>query len=577
LGFTIQSPSAAPPRSLFYGVSYRDANCFLFLRHLFEILVVTASDKKTAVIAGAGPAGLTAALELLRRSNVTPIVIEAESQVGGISKTINYRGNRMDLGGHRFFSKSDWVMRWWQEILPVAAGQAAADDSVRISYQRQYATFKPEAFGQQNTDAVMLVRRRLSRIFYRRRFYDYPLTLNGATLRNLGLAEALRIGLSYGRAQLIRKTPETTLKDFLVNRFGDRLYRTFFKGYTEKVWGVPCEDISSEWGAQRIKGLSVAKAVAHAVAAPFRNSRDLHQKSTETSLIEQFLYPKFGPGQMWEAVARRVCERGGQVRLQQRIVGIHREDRRITSVELRDAATGSTQRLSCDYLISTMPVRDLVTSLQPEDSQIQRVADGLPYRDFVTAGLLLKRMNSTNHQKSDNGNGMPPDNWIYVQEPNVRMGRIQIFNNWSPAMVADPCNIWLGLEYFCREGDDLWSMDKGHFTDLAANELEGMGLIDRRDVIDGTLVRVPKAYPAYFGHYAEFDKIRTYLDTFPNLFPVGRNGMHRYNNQDHSMLAANAAVTAIVSGGAKSNIWNINIDNAYHEASETHTSNPGSH
>jgi protoporphyrinogen oxidase len=468
-------------------------------------------------------------------------------------------------------------MQWWQEILPVAAGQVAADDSVRINYQRQSATFKPEGLGQQDADAVMLVRRRLSRIFYRRRFYDYPLTLNATTLSNLGLAEALRIGLSYGRAKLTRKAPETTLKDFLVNRFGDRLYRTFFKEYTEKVWGVPCEDISAEWGAQRIKGLSVAKAVAHAVASPFRNSRDLRQKGTETSLIEQFLYPKFGPGQMWEEVARRVCEGGGQVRLQQRIVGIHREGRKITGVQVKDGVTGSAQRLPCDYLISTMPVRDLVTSLQPEDTHIRRVADGLPYRDFVTVGLLLRRMNAFNRRRSDNGNGMPPDNWIYVQEPDVRMGRIQVFNNWSPAMVADPHTIWLGLEYFCREGDDLWSMDKGQFTDLAATELERMGLIDRRDVIDGTVVRVPKAYPAYFGVYAEFDKIRAYLDAFPNLFPVGRNGMHRYNNQDHSMLAANAAVTAIVSGGSKSDIWSINVDNEYHEEMDSHPVNTVPH
>lgn len=535
------------------------------------------SDKKTAVIVGAGPAGLTAALELLRRSRVMPIVIEAEAQVGGISKTINYRGNLMDLGGHRFFSKSDWVMRWWQEILPVAAGQATSE-SVQIRYQQQSAAFKPEAVSHQNSDAVMLVRRRLSRIFYRRRFYDYPLTLNATTLRNLGLTEAMRIGLSYGRSQLHRKTPEITLKDFLVNRFGERLYRTFFKEYTEKVWGVPCEDISAEWGAQRIKGLSVAKAITHAMAAPFRNSRDLGQKGTETSLIEQFLYPKFGPGQMWEEVARRVCERGGQVRLQQRIVGIHREGRRITGVETRNLVTGSTQRLACDYLISTMPVRDLVTRLQPEDTQIQRLADALPYRDFVTVGLLLRRMNSTHTKKGNvRGNGMPPDNWIYIQEPDVRMGRIQVFNNWSPAMVADPRTIWLGLEYFCREGDDLWSMDKAKFTDLAANELASMGLIDRSDVIDGTLARVPKAYPAYFGVYAEFHKIRAYLDAFPNLFPIGRNGMHRYNNQDHSMLAANAAVTAILSGSGKSDIWSVNVDHEYHEDMETQSTDPVPH
>ncbi|MDB6085636.1 MAG: UDP-galactopyranose mutase [Gammaproteobacteria bacterium] len=230
--------------------------------------------KKVAVIAGAGPAGLTAALELLRRSDVTPIVFEADAQVGGISKTINYRGNRMDLGGHRFFSKSDWVMRWWQDILPIADGQAGSAGALRINYQGESRDLVPETLGSPSSDAVMLVRQRLSRIFYRRRFFDYPLTLNASTIKNLGLVEALQIGLSYGQAQLKSRSPEVTLEDFFVNRFGNRLYRTFFKDYTEKVWGVPCEEISAEWGAQRIKGLSVTKAVAHSIASPFRNSAD---------------------------------------------------------------------------------------------------------------------------------------------------------------------------------------------------------------------------------------------------------------------------------------------------------------
>ena len=273
----------------------------------------TDNPQKIAVIAGAGPAGLTTALELLRRSDITPIVFEADTQVGGISKTINYRGNRMDLGGHRFFSKSDWVMRWWQEILPVAEGQSQQSSALRIHYQGKAQDFKPEFPGDTNSDAVMLVRQRLSRIFYQHRFFDYPLTLNASTLKNLGLIEALQIGLSYGQAQVNSRSPEVTLEDFFINRFGNRLYRTFFKDYTEKVWGVPCQEISAEWGAQRIKGLSVAKAIGHALAKPFRSSADAAQKQTETSLIERFLYPKFGPGQMWEEVASRVSERGGHI------------------------------------------------------------------------------------------------------------------------------------------------------------------------------------------------------------------------------------------------------------------------
>jgi protoporphyrinogen oxidase len=527
----------------------------------------TNRSGKSAVIVGAGPAGLTAAFELLRRSDITPVIFEYDSQVGGISKTVEYRGNRMDLGGHRFFSKSDWVMRWWQEILPIAAGQADFGANLRMTYQGQSHEIVPEPLASGSSDAVMLVRQRLSRIFYRRRFFDYPLKLNANTLRNMGLIETLRIGLSYGRSQLIKRSPERSLEDFFVNRFGHRLYRTFFKDYTEKVWGVPCEEIAAEWGAQRIKGLSITKAVAHALTSSFRSSLDTSQKQTETSLIERFLYPKFGPGQMWEEVARQVGRRGCAIHLRHRIVGIERNAEAITAVTVRDEANGTTRRVPADYLISTMPVRDLTAMLQPDEADVIRVADRLPYRDFMTVGLLLKKMKtSVGNGVTATKNGMPPDNWIYIQEPDVKIGRLQVFNNWSPALVADPDTIWLGLEYFCTEGDELWSMDNARFIDFAAAELEKIGLIDRRDVMDGTLVRVPKAYPAYFGEYSRFAQVRSYLERFSNLYPVGRNGMHRYNNQDHSMLAANGVVTAILNGGrGKSEIWNVNAEEEYHE------------
>jgi protoporphyrinogen oxidase len=517
-----------------------------------------SSDKpqKTAVIAGAGPAGLTAALELLRRTDITPFVIEADGQVGGISKTINYRGNRMDLGGHRFFSKSDWVMRWWQEILPVAEGETQPTGALRVHYQGRSHELTPERVAPASSDAVMLVRQRLSRIFYRRHFFDYPLTLNASTVRNLGIIEAIRIGLSYGRAQLKSRSPEKSLEDFLINRFGTRLYRTFFKDYTEKVWGVSCTDISAEWGAQRIKGLSVAKAIAHALTSPFRNSSDAAQKGTETSLIERFLYPKFGPGQMWEEVARRVTTLGGSIHLRQRVVAVEHAAGKIVSVDLFDEATGAARRMACDYLLSTMPVKDLVAMLKPEDSRIAQIAANLPYRSFMTAGLLLRSMR---------GRPTPSDNWVYIQEPDVRIGRLQIFNNWSPALVADPSTVWLGLEYFCDQGGDLWAMEDEEFLDFAGGELEKIGLIDRKDVIGGTVVRVPRAYPAYFGAYRQFGDLRNYLDQFSNLYPIGRNGMHRYNNQDHSMLAANAAVNAIAKWAPKEAIWNVNAEESYHE------------
>lgn len=520
--------------------------------------------KKIAAIVGAGPAGLTGAFELLRRTEVRPIVFESDKQVGGISKTIQYRGNRMDLGGHRFFSKSDWVMNWWQSILPLRQGPLVQEGPVRLQYQGDERYLSPSPGTEPDDGKVMLIRSRLSRIFYRRRFFDYPLKFNATTLGNLGPSYTAAIGTSYLKACFLPRLPELTLEDFLVNRFGDKLYRTFFKDYTEKVWGVPCSEISAEWGAQRIKGLSIGKAIRHALLKPFKATEDTAQKNTETSLIERFLYPRLGPGQMWEETTARITKMGGEIHLQHKVIGVHREGTQIVSIEVRDEVSGETRRIPCDYVISTMPIKELSALLKPEDSEVIRIAEALPYRDFMSVGLLLKRMSLNEGQRSENG--MPPDNWIYVQEPDVKLGRLQVFNNWSPALVADPTTIWLGLEYFCAEGDALWNMSDGSLMDFASRELAKIGLIDMRDVLDGTVIRVRKAYPAYFGAYNDIHLVRRYLDTVPNLFPVGRNGMHRYNNQDHSMLAAKAAVDCIASGSAdKSAMWAVNVEDEYHE------------
>jgi protoporphyrinogen oxidase len=519
---------------------------------------------RTIAIAGAGPAGLTAAFELQRELPGTRVeIFDLDTQVGGISKTVNYRGNRMDLGGHRFFSKSDWVMDWWQKILPVEAGASGA---IGLAYQQQSRSFEPQSNGNGNGDRVMLVRPRLSRIFYRRKFFDYPVKLNANTLRNLGLGRAVGIGMSYMYACAFPRKPEKSLEDFFINRFGDQLYRTFFKDYTEKVWGVSCQEIDAEWGAQRVKGLSITKALLHAVSSFARSGGGIGQKNVETSLIEQFLYPKFGPGQMWETVAEIVERQGGHIHLRHKVVGLQRRGTTVTSVQVRDLATGQERTVQCDALISTLPLAELVKLLQPEDAAMAKAASGLPYRDFMTAGLVVRKMESTHAHGASAFAKLPPDNWIYIQEPDVRIGRLQIFNNWSPALVADPNTVSLGLEYFCNEGDDLWSMADGRFLEFAAGELEKIGLIKRENVLDGTIVRVPKAYPAYFGEYREIGKIRKYLEPFANLFPVGRNGMHRYNNQDHSMLAARAAVECIVKGSAdKRGIWDINSEDDYHE------------
>ncbi len=525
---------------------------------------------KTAVIIGAGPAGLTAALELLRRSGkdvppaIQPIVLEASDSVGGISRTIRYKGNRMDIGGHRFFSKSDRVMQWWLDLMPIAdegAGHAV------ISYQnrhRSLQTLHARSSPDANPDLVMLVRPRRSRIYFLRRFFDYPITLTPDTLRKLGLARTARVGASYLATRLRQRRPERSLEDFLINRFGRQLYLTFFKSYTEKVWGVRCDQISAEWGAQRIKGLSLTSAVGHFLKRSLstRSRADLAQKHTETSLIEQFLYPKHGPGQLWEHVTDLIRQQGGEVLTGWRVDRIHTDGvDRVTSVEAVHNS-GDRRTFPADYCFSTMPVTELVASLdQRPPANVQQVVDGLMYRDFITVGLLLDRLRVTEPD------GSPlQDTWIYVQEPDVLLGRLQIFNNWSPYMVADPGRVWIGLEYFCYQTDPLWRMSDEEIQQFAIAEIAKIGLAHAEDVLDGHVVRVPKTYPAYFGTYDRFDEVRTWLDRFENLFLVGRNGMHKYNNQDHSMLTAMTAVDNILAGITdKAPLWEINTEQDYHE------------
>lgn len=507
------------------------------------------------VIIGAGPAGLTAALELLRRSDIKPIVLEALEEVGGISRTINYKGNRMDIGGHRFFSKSDWVMDWWREVLPVVTRPDTKGPDDLVGY------VPPE-------ERVMLVRPRLSRIYFLRKFFDYPISLSGQTMRNLGPLRLLRIGLAYMIAGIFPRKPEKNLEDFFINRFGGELYRTFFKDYTEKVWGVPCEKISPAWGAQRIKGLSVTQALLHAAKKilPQRQA-GVAQKNVQTSLIERFLYPKYGPGQMWQVVAEMVRERGGEVRHGLAVRKLRLAGGRVAAVEVENLKTGATETVACDWLISTMPVKDLVLGMEPPAPEnVRRVAGGLMYRDFITIGVLVKKLRASRYTTPGSSTNLVPDTWIYIQEPDVKIGRLQLFNNWSPALVKDPDTVWLGLEYFCAEGDELWRMPDRELAELAIGELARINLIDVSNALDWNVVRVPKAYPAYFGTYDEFRVIREFTDTLSNLFLVGRNGMHRYNNQDHSMLTARHAVENIIARRLdKDNIWSVNIDDEYHE------------
>jgi protoporphyrinogen oxidase len=529
--------------------------------------------KKTAIIIGAGPAGLTLALELLRRTEIRPVILEQSEYMGGISRTVRYKGNRMDIGGHRFFSKSDRVMQWWFDILPLerpAEGETESEAVREIAYHgRRHEVRAParRSADPRHDDEVMLVRSRKSRIYFMRKFFDYPIALSADTLKKMGLLKTFAIGFSYLKSVVAPIRNEENLEQFFVNRFGRRLYQTFFKSYTEKVWGVPCNEISAAWGAQRIKGLSIRKAVAHMVSDLFKaKSGDIKQKGTETSLIERFLYPKYGPGQMWENVARQIVELGGEIVTSQLVDTIHVAEDHVTRIESGSTDSGERRSFDGDYFFSTMPVKDLLRALRPPaPPEISRISEGLLYRDFITVGLLLSEIKI--REQSAHGERLVQDNWIYIQEPEVSLGRLQIFNNWSPYLVADPTKVWLGLEYFCNEGDELWSKSDPEMIAFAADELAKIEIIEKSDVLDATVIRVPKTYPAYFGTYDQFDVLREYLDQLVNLFLLGRNGMHKYNNQDHSMLTAMMAVDNLVAGRVdKSNIWAVNTEEDYHES-----------
>ncbi len=514
---------------------------------------------KKVVVIGAGPAGLTAAYELLERPDEYEVVILEESgSIGGISRTVCHNGHRMDIGGHRFFSKDERVVRWWNKMMPLQ-GAPSYDDKV-LRRRKPLAAGGPDP---EREDRVMLVRRRVSRIYYRKRFFDYPISMKMETIKNMGLLTTLQAGVSYAKAALLKR-PEDSLENFYINRFGKKLYSMFFEGYTEKLWGRHPREISADWGSQRVKGLSVLEVLRDMAARMLPGQK---KRKVETSLIEEFTYPKFGPGQLWETVAEEIKRRGGTICMHSKVTGIQIQDQRISSVTYeRD---GETRQLDGDLFLSSMPVKDLVEAMGdvvPERQAL--IAAGLPYRDFVTVGILTDRLNLNNETKMRTLNNLVPDCWIYVQDTGVKLGRIQIFNNWSPYLVRDPEHtVWIGLEYFCNEGDDFWNMGDRERSRFAVGELLKMGVI-RRDqkILDYHVEKVKKAYPAYFDTYAQMQELVEYLDGFGNLYCIGRNGQHRYNNMDHSMATAFEAVDNIVHNRTeKNNIWNVNTEKQYHE------------
>ena len=511
---------------------------------------------KKVVIIGAGPAGLTAGYELLK-SNIKfdVLILESEKQVGGISKTIRYKGNRMDLGGHRFFSKNDRVNSFWNEIMKTQ-GKPSFDDK-KLKRKKNLVAGGPDP---EKEDNVMLVRNRVSRIYYLKKFFDYPISLKLQTFTNMGLIRTIQSGFSYLKSLIIKKE-ENSLENFYINRFGKKLYSMFFEGYTEKLWGRHPREISAEWGAQRVKGISIVAVIKDSLSKIFH----INSKHKEVSLIEEYLYPKYGPGHLWEKVGKDFEAMGGKILTKHNVVRINEKNGKIVSVVCD--VEGVEETIKGDIFISSMPIKDLINGIEKVPNKVKEIANGLPYRDFVTVGLLVKKLNLKNETNIKTINNIVPDCWIYVQENEVKLGRIQIFNNWSPYMVKDiKKTVWIGLEYFCNENDDFWNMSDKKAKEFAINELVSMGIIEEKDVLDSHRERVKKAYPAYFDTYDQIDTVIKYLDKFENLYCIGRNGQHRYNNMDHSMMTAFETVDLLLGKTSdKSLIWRVNTEKEYHE------------
>ncbi len=512
---------------------------------------------KKVIIIGAGPAGITAGYELMKQSNEYEVtILEETSYIGGISRTEVYNGHRMDIGGHRFFSKSQEVNDWWEQIMPLQGAPAYDDDKLNRDVPLSKGGPNPE-----KADRVMLNRSRISHIYYNRKFFEYPVKMNKDTIKNMGFGTTMQAGFSY-LGSMIAKKPENSLENFYINQFGKKLYSMFFEGYTEKLWGRHPREIDPSWGAQRTKGLSITEIVKDATRKAFHKE----VKDVNTSLISAFKYPKLGPGQLWECAAADFEAMGGSIHYNCRVIRINTNGNQVESVTC--AVDGITIEEKADIVISSMPIKDLIIGMSNVPANVTEVARKLPYRDFVTVGLLVPKLRISNTTYMRTLGNVIPDTWIYVQDTGVKMGRIQIFNNWSPYLLENPeKTVWVGLEYFCNEGDRYWNMTDEEWIQFATKELVQMGILsESTKVLDSHKVAVKKAYPAYFDSYSRFDEVRTYLDGFENLYCVGRNGQHRYNNMDHSMITAFETVKNILSGEKdKSNIWNVNTEQEYHE------------
>lgn len=519
--------------------------------------------KKKVCIISAGPAVLTAGYRLLKlgKGHFDVCILEASNTVGGISRTVCHHGNLMDIGGHRFFSKVQEINDMWHEIMPLQ-GEPAMDDRKLC----RLVPLHPGGPNPEKTDCVMLLRNRISRSYYQRKFFDYPIRINIKTIRNMGLWITFCVMLSYLNATITR-LPEKTLEDFYINRFGLKLYSMFFESYTEKLWGRHPRNISSEWGAQRVKGLCIPKIAKDIFNKMMPNAWRKNMK-TETSLNESFQYPKYCPGQLWQTVASRFESKGGKIIFNAKVNSLKKEGSNdITTIICKH--NNVIESHNCDYVISSMPLKELIAGLDNVPANICKIASGLPHRDFVIVGLLLDHINLKNETRLKTLGNIVPDCWIYVQDTRVRLGRIQIFNNWSPYMVQSPeSTIWIGLEYFCNDGDGTWELSEEEWKEKGISALITIGVLDTDSpVLDFHVEKVKKAYPAYFETYSHIDELIAYVDSIPNLYCVGRNGQHRYNNMDHSMMTSFEAVRNILASGQsdKSAIWNVNTEREYQE------------
>ena len=514
-------------------------------------------DKKRVIIIGGGAAGLTAAYRILEASNqYVPIIIEADDKVGGLAKTVfDEYGNGTDIGPHRFFSKNNEVINFWKKIFPFQNAPSVDD----ILLKREMC-LSETGEDPQKTDNVFLIRKRFSRIYYKKHFIDYPIKLRLSTISAIRLLKTFSAGMSY-ICSVFRKLPEANLESFMINRFGKVLYRLFFEGYTQKVWGVHPSAISKDWGVQRIKGISLLGILYNAILSPFNLI-----KKKETSLIEEYYYPKMGSSSLWEAMADKIRQNGGVILLNTRVNQIVKNNNKIVSVNVTNDKTGKTEEISADIFISSMPVKDLLTNMNDVSDEIYNIADKLCYRDYILANYVVSNINLKNNTKWPTINNIAPDSWIYLQDNGIHAGRLDIMNNFSPYIISDfKNNFVINMEYFCNENDEFWNKDDCYIKEFGLEELKNLNILDNDNVKSSRIIRIKKAYPSYFGSYDSFYKIKDYINSIENLYCIGRNGQHKYNNMDHSILSGMVVSRIITQNHDKNILWDINTESDYQE------------